>query len=179
MFVAVVVVAGCSSDSGEGASSESTPSATRPPALSPSVATGTTGTGGQPSAAPTPLPSSAYPPLAGFGEVHDIGSVVGISDSAGGTVLSFDRSAYVLCTPSPGDAESCLDGYRIDDVEATTRDYVVTPTVKVTLWVQPEEYETGDLTDLREFVATHPSTLVILQLDAAGRVIAVGQPWLP
>ena len=126
--------------------------------------------------------------------MHDIGSVVGISDNAGGTVLSLDRLAYVLCTPLPDDplpddplpddplpddVESCLDGYRIDDVEAGTRDYVVTPTVRVTLSVQPEEYETGGLADLREFVAAHPSNLVVLQLDAAGHVIAVGQPWLP
>jgi hypothetical protein len=75
--------------------------------------------------------------------------------------------------------EPCLDGYRIDDVEAGTREYPVAPTAQVTLSVRPEEYEAGDLADLRGFVATHPSALVILRLDAAGRVIAVGQPWLP
>ncbi|MCK9930617.1 hypothetical protein MXD62_26215 [Frankia sp. Mgl5] len=128
---------------------------------------------------PTPLPTSAYPPLAGFGEVHDIGRVVGISDGPDGTVLSLDRSKYVLCTPQSGDAESCLDGYRIDDVEGGTLNYVVTPTVRVVLSVRPEEYETGDLADLREFVAARPSSLMILRLDAGGRVMAVGQPWLP
>lgn len=111
--------------------------------------------------------------------MHDIGSVARISDDAGGTVLRLNRLAYVHCTPQPGDGDSCLDGYRIDDVETGTHDYVVTPTVKVTLSIQPEKYETGDLADLRKFAAAHPSTLMILRLDAAGRVIAVGQPWLP
>ncbi|MEX5712666.1 hypothetical protein AB1484_31485 [Parafrankia sp. FMc6] len=177
MVVAVIMFAGCSSDSGGSASPESTsltssPSpvvgTSRPPSPSPS-----------PAPVPTPLPTSAYPPLAGFGEVHDIGKVVGISDGPDGTVLSLDRSKYVLCTPQSGDAETCLDGYRIDDVEGGTLDYVVTPTVRVVLPVRPEEYETGDLADLREFVAARPSSLMILRLDAGGRVMAVGQPWLP
>jgi hypothetical protein len=172
MLVAVVVLAGCSGDAGGAASSGSTPSIP-----SPSVAIGTSG---PPSPAPTPLPSSAYPPLAGFGEVHDIGAAVGIADD-GGTVLRLDRKAYVHCIPQSDEPQPCLDGYRIDDVEAGTREYAVTPTVRVTLSVsgRPEEYETGGLADLREFVAAHPSALMILRLDAAGRVVAVGQPWLP
>ena len=174
MLVAVVVFVGCSGDPGGAASSGSHPSSPNP-----SVAIGASG---PPSPAPTPLPSSAYPPLAGFGEVHDIGTIVGITDDGGGTVLRLDRKAFVHCIPrGPEGVERCLDGYRIDDVEAGTREYVVTPTARVTLPVRsagPWEYEAGDLEDLREFVATHPSNLVILQLDAAGRVIAVGQPWL-
>jgi hypothetical protein len=167
MLGTVVVLAGCSSDSGGTASADS-PRSTP----SPSVAIGASGST---SPAPRPLASSAHPPLAGFGEVHDIGSVVGIA----GDVLRLDRKAYVRCTPQPADADPCLDGYRINDVETGTREYVVTPTARVTLSVQPEEYETGDLADLREFVTTHPSNLMILRLDAMGRVTAVGQPWLP
>ncbi|WP_018505727.1 hypothetical protein [Parafrankia discariae] len=181
LVVAVIVFAGCSGDSGGSTALESTVQA-----LTPSPAAGAGGpppaaptAAAVPGSAPTPLPSSAYPPLAGFGEVHDLGKIVGLSDGPDGTVLSLDRLAYVHCTPRAGEAESCLDGYRIDDVAGARQNYAVTPTVRVVRWVQPEQYETGDLADLREFVATRPSHLVLLRLDAGGHVIAVGQPWLP
>jgi hypothetical protein len=171
MLGTVVVLAGCASDSG-GTTSADSPRSTPSPAVA-------IGASGSASPAPRPLPRSAYPPLAGFGEVHDIGTVVGVVGDADGAVLRLDRKAYVLCTPQSTDVDPCLDGYRINDVETGIREYVVTPTPRVTLSVQPEGYETGGLADLREFVATHPSNLMILRLDAAGRVTAVGQPWLP
>ncbi|MDT3446154.1 MULTISPECIES: hypothetical protein [unclassified Pseudofrankia] len=124
----------------------------------------------------SPLPRDAHPPLSGFGEVHDLGTVVGVD----GTALRLDRKAYVLCTPEPGDdTGTCLDGYRIDDVEAEIREYQLATTVRFTFSVGPEEYETGDLADLRERVASAPNHLMMLQLDTVGRVIAVGEPWLP
>ena len=174
MLVAFVVFAGCSSDAGGGTGEAVSPSvpirsASTEPTPSASVVTG-------PDGPPLPLPRSAHPPLAGFGEVHDIGTVV---DIIGDSALHFDRKAYVHCIPEADDADPCLDGYRIDDVEPETREYALASTVRVTLSVQPEEYETGDLVDLREFVAANPSNLVILQFDAEGQVIAVGQPWLP
>nr|MDT0665471.1 hypothetical protein [Micromonospora sp. DSM 115978] len=86
---------------------------------------------------------------------------------------------YVHCVPVAEDPQPCLDGYRIDDVEPGNRDYVVAETVTFTYSVGPEMYETGDLDDLREFVAAHPSNLTMLQLDATGTVVAVGEPWLP
>ncbi|WP_007509802.1 MULTISPECIES: hypothetical protein [Pseudofrankia] len=124
----------------------------------------------------SPLPRDAHPPLAGFGEVHDLGTVASVD----GTVLRLDPKAYVHCAPQAGDdTGTCLDGYRIDDVGTQTREYVLAPTVRVTYSVGPEEYETGDLTDLRKLIASAPDKLMMLQLDAAGLVTAVGQPWLP
>ncbi|WP_241834552.1 hypothetical protein [Pseudofrankia asymbiotica] len=122
------------------------------------------------------MSQDAHPPLAGFGEVHDLGTVVSID----GTTLRLDPKAYVHCTPVFGDSTGpCLDGYRIDDLGAEIREYQLTPTVRFTFSVAPEKYETGDLTDLRNFAASTPGKLVMLQSDASARVIAVGQPWLP
>lgn len=180
MLVACAAFAGCSDDADGGASSD--PLASRP---SSSVATAGGETSPSPSLLstatqpPTAMPRTAYPPLSGFGEVHDFGSVAAITDSAGGTVLTLDRLEYIHCTPRSGELEDCLDGYRIEPVEGGRRDYAVAPTVKVTLVVEPETYRTGDLADLREFVAGRPSNLMLLQLDPAGRVVAAGQPWVP
>ncbi|WP_235498025.1 MULTISPECIES: hypothetical protein [unclassified Frankia] len=130
---------------------------------------------------PSPLPTTAYPPLPGFGTAHDFGSVTAVSgtDAAGGATLTLDRLAYIHCTPQPNQLEECLDGYRVEPVDAGRRQYPVASTVKVTLVVQPEMYRDGTLADLRTFVAERPSNLMLLRLDEAGRVVAVGQPWVP
>lgn len=122
----------------------------------------------------------AYPPLAGFGEVHALGNAVRISDGTTGTVvLSLDPIEYILCPLRTGDPDPCLDGYRTRTIEGARQHYAVTPNVEVTLITDPEMYRTGGLADLRNLVATNPSNMVILQLAPSGRVIAVGQPWLP
>ncbi|WP_232295008.1 hypothetical protein [Parafrankia sp. EUN1f] len=130
---------------------------------------------------PSPLPTTAYPPLPGFGTAHDFGSVTAVSgtDAAGGATLTLDRLAYIHCTPQPNQLEECLDGYRVEPVDGGRRQYPVASTVKVTLVVQPEMYRDGTLADLRTFVADRPSNLMLLRLDEAGRVVAVGQPWVP
>ncbi|MEX5634280.1 hypothetical protein [Parafrankia sp. FMc2] len=180
MVVALVAAAGCSSETGTGATPVAPPITTTAavgPSTSPSASAGTNIP--PPTAAPTPMPSAAYPPLSGFGEVHELGSAVAISDAATGTVLSLDRLEYITCPLRAGDPDPCLDGYRTRIIEGERRDFVVAPEVRFTYWEQPEVYLTGGLAKLREFITSQPSIMVLLQLDPTGRVIAVGQPFLP
>ncbi|MCK9902881.1 hypothetical protein MXD63_22785 [Frankia sp. Cpl3] len=181
MVVALAAAAGCSSNPDTGATPVAPPITTTAVAVGPSTSP-PAGAGTNippPTAAPTPMPSAAYPPLSGFGAVHELGSAVAISDAAAGTVLSLDRIEYITCPLQAGDPDPCLDGYRTRIIEGERRDFVVAPEVRFTYWEQPEIYLTGGLAKLREFVANAPSNMVLLQLDQAGRVIAVGQPFLP
>lgn len=177
-LVVALAAAGCAGDPDVGAAPAS-PASTAAPASTTAPAAGARANIAPPTAAPAPMPTAAYPPLSRFGEVHELGHAVAVTDGAAGTVLSLDRIEYTTCPLRADDPDPCLDGYRTRTIEGERRDFVVAPEVRFTYWDEPEIYLTGGLAKLREFVASHPSNMVLLQLDPAGRVIAVGQPFLP
>lgn len=184
-LAATVIFAGCSSDSDGQASTSPSPATSQSVSPAASVSSATPEVVfPPPTTAPTPLvPIKQVPPLPVFGDAHDLGTVLSVSAetmASGHYLLRIDRKAYVHCVPVAGDT-TCLDGYQIEDVEEGTREYLLSPTAKITLSVRdsPEEYVTGDLKALRERIAANPNNLVMLQLDADGDVVAVGTPWLP